>query len=383
MLAKARRTEPDPWIGRLFTFALLAMLTMGLVHIFLSVTLYQGGDAALYSSEGTALAAQFWQGDFVPHLDRSLIGSGFMYVLTGIIYAIIGPTITGGYLVYSWLAFWGIYFCYRAFRTAVPVADYRRYAVLVFFLPSILFWPSAISKETPMILGAGLTLLGAARLLSSTPRWIIPLLAGLAGTALVRPHLTALLVAGLLAGVLIRKIANRTLLTPIVQVASIVMVAVAAAVVVNVTANFLQLDTVSASSVTGALNKVEHNSAEGDSTFTAHPVSSPLGLPGAIITVLFRPFPWEAGNLVMLASSAESILFVAFIVLSWRRWYYFPRLLRRYPYLMMALMVILLFVIAFSTIGNFGLLVRQRSTILPLVLVPLCLARRAPTTMSD
>jgi hypothetical protein len=202
-------------------------------------------------------------------------------------------------------------------------------------------------------------------------------------TALVRPHLTALLVAGLLAGVLIRKIANRTMLTPIIRVASIVMVAVVAAVVVNVTANFLNLDTVSTSSVTGALNTVEHNTAEGGSTFTAHSVTSPLGVPEAIITVLFRPFPWEAGNLVMLASSAESILFIVFIVLSCRRWYYFPRLLRRYPYLMMSLMVILLFVIAFSTIGNFGLLVRQRSTILPLVLVPLCLTRRAPTPMSD
>ena len=36
MLAKARRAEPDPWIGRLFTFALLAMMSMGVVHIFLS-----------------------------------------------------------------------------------------------------------------------------------------------------------------------------------------------------------------------------------------------------------------------------------------------------------------------------------------------------------
>ena len=85
----------------------------------------------------------------------------------------------------------------------------------------------------------------------------------------------------------------------------------------------------------------------------------------------------------MLASSAESTLFMVFIALSWRRWRYVPRLLRRYPYLMVALIVILLFVIAFSTIGNFGLLVRQRSTILPLVLVPLCLARRTPAKMGN
>jgi hypothetical protein len=376
MLAKARRAEPDPWIGRLFTFALLAMMSMGVVHILLSALLYRGGDAAQYDSEGAAIGAQFWHGDFIPHLDRSLIGNGFIYVITGIIYAVIGPTVAGGYLVYSWVAFWGIYFCYVAFRTALPFADRRRYAVLVFFLPSILFWPSAISKETPMILCTGLTLLGAARLLNRMSRWVVPLLVGLAGTALVRPHITAILIAGLFAGVLVRKISNPTLLTPIMQVASIVMVFLIAAVVIRVAANFLQLDTVSASSVTGALNKVQQNSAEGNSTFTAQPVNSPLALPGAIITVLFRPFPWEAANPVMLASSAESTLSMVFLALSWPRWRYVPRMLRRNPYLMVALIVILLFVIAFATIGNFGLLVRQRSTVLPLVLVPLCLARR-------
>jgi hypothetical protein len=39
MLAKARRAEPDPWIGRLFTFALLAMMSMGVVQSLLSALL--------------------------------------------------------------------------------------------------------------------------------------------------------------------------------------------------------------------------------------------------------------------------------------------------------------------------------------------------------
>jgi hypothetical membrane protein len=50
---------------------------------------------------------------------------------------------------------------------------------------------------------------------------------------------------------------------------------------------------------------------------------------------------------------------------------------------MLALTAILLFVIAFSTLGNFGLLVRERVMILPLVLVPLCLARRTSATTID
>jgi hypothetical protein len=382
MLAKARRSEPDPWIGRLFTRGLLAMLAIGLVHFALSRYLYEGGDAASFNLHGAVLAAQFWQGDFIPRLNGSVIGNNFMYLLTGVIYAFIGPTIVGGYLVYAWLGFWGIYFFYRAFRTAMPEADHRRYAVLIFFLPSILYWPSAISKEAWMMLCTGLALLGVARLLRRTPWWALPLSAGITGTALVRPNITALLAAGLFAGVLIRKKARPTLLSPIARAASIVRVIAAGAIVIRVAANFLKLDSVSTSSVTGAINKVQGNTGIGGSAFAAHTVNSPLDLPGAMVTVLFRPFPWEAENLVMLASSVEGSLLMLFIALSWRRWYRAPRLLREYPYVMTALVVILLFVIAFSALGNFGLLVRERAMILPLVLVPLCLAHRTAVMTS-
>lgn len=384
MLSKAQRTEPDPWIGRLFVLGMLAMVSMGLIHFFVSLYFYRGGDARLYSAQGAVIGAQFWQGNFVPHLDKPLVGNGFVYLLTGIIYAFIGPTSIGGYVAYSWLGFWGLYFCYRAFRTAMPEADHRRYAVLIFFLPSILFWSSGISKEAWMILCIGLVLLGTARLLSSTTRWVLPLLAGLAGTALVRPHVTALLVAGLLAGVLIRRDTHPTLLSPIVRVLSLVVVVVAGAIVISTAASFLKLETLSVDSVTGAIDKVQRNHTElGNSAFTAHSVKSPLDLPGAVITVLFRPLPWEARNLLILATSVESLLFMVFVALSWRRWRQVPRLLRRYPYITAVLVTILLFIIAFSAVGNFGILVRQRVTIMPLVLVPLCLARRTPATTSD
>lgn len=383
MLSKAQRTEPDPWIGRLFVLAMLAMVSMGIIHFFVSFYFYRGGDSRLYSAQGALVGAQFWQGNFVPHLGEPLVGSGFVYLLTGIIYAFIGSTLVGGYVVYSWLAFWGLYFCYRAFRTALPEADHRRYAALVFFLPSILFWSSGIGKEAWMILCIGLLLLGVARLLSSTARWVLPLAAGLGGTALVRPHVTALLAAGLLAGVLVRRNAHPTLLSPIVRVLSIVVVVVAGAIVIRTAATFLQLETLSADSVTGAIDKVQRNTTElGNSAFTAHSVNNPLDLPWAIMTVLFRPLPWEASNFLILASSVESVLFMVFVALSWRRWRQIPRLLRRYPYIMAVLVAISLFVIAFSAVGNFGILVRQRVTIMPLVLAPLCVVRRTPATMS-
>ena len=244
--------------GQLFTFGLLAIVFAGFVHFFVDFGFYGGvADARQYSAQGADLAAQFWQGDFVPHLGGPLVGIGFINLLTGIIYALIGPTIIGGYLFYSWLAFWGLYFCYRAFRTAMPGADHRRYAILVLFLPSLVFWSSGIGKGAWMTLCIGLALLGAARLLSRAPRSMLPLLAGLGGTALVRPHITAILVMALFTGVLVRRTINATLLNPIIRAITVVVMVIFSAVVVSYAASFLKLDTLSIKSVTDALNKQE------------------------------------------------------------------------------------------------------------------------------
>ncbi|PZS32422.1 MAG: hypothetical protein DLM61_06840, partial [Pseudonocardiales bacterium] len=227
LIAKARRTEPDARIRPLFALGLLATVFAGFAHFLVDFKFYGGAaDARRYSQQGAALAVQFWHGDFVPHLDIGLTGTGFIIVLTGIIYALIGPTVLGGYLVYSWLAFWGLYLSYRAFCTSMVGADYRRYALLVFFLPSLIFWSSGIGKGAWMMLCIGLALLGIARLLSGTSGAALPLLAGLAGSALARPHITALLVLALIAGVLVRRVEGANLLTPIIRVGTLAILGV-------------------------------------------------------------------------------------------------------------------------------------------------------------
>lgn len=384
LLRVARRQEADPWIRRLLGIALLAMMFMAFIHFIVDFGAYDGvADARRYSTQGAAAAAVYWEGNFFPDLGYDVIGTGFIVLFTGWVYALFGPTIIGGYLVYSWLGFWGLYFCYRAFRVAMPGADHRRYAVLVLFLPTLLLWSSGIGKGAWMTLTIGLTLFGSARLLSSAPRAVFPLLTGLIGTAMVRPHITVLLVIGLTIGVIIRRTNMPTLLSPVMRVLSIGGLGAVGILALSGVADFLGLEEFSTESVRGVLDETEENTADiGSSTFTAQRVNDPLDFPGAFLTVIFRPFPWEADNVLMLASSAEGVALMLLIVASWRRWRQVPTLLRRYPYLAMGLVAIVLFVVAFSSIGNFGLLVRERAMILPLVLVPLCLARDTRTKSS-
>src|SRR5207248_10809458 len=76
--------------------------------------------------------------------------------------------------------------------------DCRLYALLLFFSPTLFFWPSIIGKEAVMVLVLGAACLGAAQLLTGRFRGLVWLAVGLTGAAIVRPHMALIVGAGLL-----------------------------------------------------------------------------------------------------------------------------------------------------------------------------------------
>ena len=71
------------------------------------------------------------------------------------------------------------------------------------------------------------------------------------------------------------------------------------------------------------------------------------------------------------------------LAVGWRRLLSLPGLIVRSPYLVAALVTVAGFGLAFSTIGNLGILVRQRSLVFPLMLLlwalPLASPEQRPT----
>ena len=98
------------------------------------------------------------------------------------------------------------------------------------------------------------------------------------------------------------------------------------------------------------------------------PVRTPLDVPFAAVTVLFRPFPGEALNLLGILASLESLALLALVAARLRPGVLF-REMRRSPFVVFSLSYVLLFAVAFSNIENAGILVRQRGQVLPLLLV--------------
>ena len=375
ILARQAARERDRRLFWLLVSALLVKLAGAFVFHFVAYDLYdRAADAIGYHWGGVRLAER-WRGGGWGTGFPSLTGVYFIKFLSGILYTVIGPTKFAGGLFFSWLGFWGLFLCYRAFTIAVPEGRARTYARLVFFLPSLAFWPSSIGKEAWMMLALGVAAYGSARALSGNT-WRGLLMAGLGMwmAGLVRPHIAGLMGVALAAGYFFRpsRVELRQL-APIAKGLSMVAVAIVAAIVVVRAERFLSDAGVETEQgVTGVQYSITAQTSTGGSYFAPSILRSPIQTPKAVLTVLYRPLPYEAHNGPAIVSSLENTFLILFTLMRIPWGLAALRSIRRQPYVALAFTYSALFIVAFSSMANFGLLVRQRVQVLPFFLALLC-----------
>ncbi|MGH9209394.1 MAG: hypothetical protein ACRD2C_01785 [Acidimicrobiales bacterium] len=363
----------DPAMVNLITLAFLVKMVGTVLRYMVTFNVYGYGDSSEYHDSGSRLAHAFWGGTFSEALSvevPDLIGTEFIRLTTGLLYVVTGPTLFGGFVAYAVLSFWGLFFFYRALRTAFPDADYMRYAKLLFFLPSLLYWPSATGKEAWMLFTIGLATYGVALILRHNPLGYPYAGFGIAGTAMVRPHITALVLASLLVAYVLRRRSWReSRWGPFGKWAGIAVLLAAGGFMIGQVSTFFKLDELDSQSVDTVLSETDRRSSQGGSEFESVQPSSPAGYPMAVVTVMFRPFPWEAPNSQALSAAFEGFVLAGVCAVSWRRLIRVPGFIFRVPFLSYCVAYSAMFVFAFSAINNFGLLSRQRTQLLPLVLV--------------
>jgi hypothetical protein len=369
--AHLTRTDSDPTIGRFVMAAVVVKLVLGTsLRYWMAFTLYDGTDPQRYHLAGRQLAPLFRAGNF-DDLGR-ISGTRFIEILIGNVYALTGACRLGGFLVFSWLAFLGLVFMYKAVRLAFPEADLRRYRLLVFLFPTLVFWPSSIGKEAWMLLCIGAAVFGIASLMVS--RWSGLLWAGLGfwGAAVVRPHVALLLVVGAVAAAPVRLWSRPAVDGPRRRGGGVILllfVAGASVLLVSRAADFFGLESLDSEAAQGVFTDVEGHTAQGGSAFHAPSASSPIGYLEAVATVLFRPVIFEAHNAQSLVSALEGMVLMALIAVSLARLRRLPVNLARMPLVTMAFVFCAGFIFAFSSIENFGILARQRAQVLPLLFI--------------
>lgn len=253
------------------------------------------------------------------------VSTNLMRLLNGAVYAVIGPSKRGAFVVFSWLGFGGLLLFHRAFVVALPRGRSRGYLRLLLLLPSLNFWTSTIGKEPWMIFTLGGASLGAARTVTGSARSGVPLaLLGAASAAAMRAQV------GGRFGI----------------------------------------------SVGSGLRDAGARSALGASRFSPPEAGSVRDLPLVAGSVLFRPHLLEAHNRQALVAAAEGTFLLA---LSLARVRWAAAALGsspRQPYVVFVVGTTAALIAYLSRVANFGMLVRQRVAVLPFYVVLLSIPPR-------
>jgi hypothetical protein len=380
----AHRRADEAWIGRWLVAGVAVKLLASYLRYLTLVDGYEGiGDASGYDRYGV-LFASAWHGEGSAPEFPELRRTYFVRWFTGVVYYLVGQDMVVGFMVFGCLAFVGSYLWYRATADAVPGIDKRLYLGLVLFVPSVAYWPASIGKEALMQFGVGVTALGVSFLLRQ--RLVPALLIGAAGGWLVwvvRPHLLALVVAAAGVAYLVGRTRASGRSTFLGRPVGLLIIAVLVVFSVDQGAKFLGIEEFSLSSIEQELDEQTERSAQGGSQFDNGGNSlNPIHLPARAVTVLLRPFPWETTEGLQLLASFESVALATFILVRFGSLRAAFSQARIKPFLMFCWVLTGLYAATFASFANFGLLVRQRSLVLPALfaLLTLRVDRSPPAT---
>ncbi len=379
------RRYADPALSGILVLAFLGRCVCSALQIYVVDHIYGGvADFNRYDGQGVMLASHFRAGHF-GLFGISPSGNGFVSLVTGVVYTIIGSDQMAGFLVFTWLAFLGLLAFYSAFRIAVPGGDHRRYVWLILFFPSLMFWTSAVGKEALVLIGLGLAANGAARLLARRPGGWPRVVFGMAWVAMVRPHEALLLFGGIAVAMLLRRDTARSGLGPLRKMATGVAVVAGGVALFFVTAKFLKSG-LGTSSISQVLNQTHTNTQGSGAGFGSSSYgswsSNPVLFPKDVFLVLFDPLPIQVHNTTQLLASAENSMLIVLFMVSLRRMWAFVRSVLARPYFAMCAVYSLGFLYVFAALGNLGLLDRERTLLFPFlfvaVAVPAGLRSRSP-----
>ncbi len=366
-------TDQNPWLVQFVMAAFWAKMLGTLVRALVVATLYNNrSDAIDYHQWGQYFAPLFRGFDFSQI--RGWSGTEFMRTTTGIVYAVTGASEHSGALVFSFLSFIGLLLLWRAFARAVPNGLHHRYAMLVLFLPSFLYWPSALGKEGWAIFCLGLASYGVALAMTrQIPVGVVLVAAGLFGVTLLRPHVALTIFSGIFLAAAVGKSSKPSGASSVLRMILFGMLVVVGISLASSTAKFFGVERLDQETINKTLNDAEGRTSEAGSTFTPVRMSNPLNTPLAVVTVLFRPLPIEASSPVSFGSSLEGVFLLVLAIKSGKRLRSIPRAMRRTPYVAYSVGIMVTFIFAFSSFSNFGILARQRCQVLPFFLVLVCL----------
>jgi hypothetical protein len=224
-----------------------------------------------------------------------------------------------------------------------------------------------------MTVALGLAAWGAARVLMRVKGGYKLLFVGVAIGVILRPNEVVLFLAGLAIAMLFRTTdvsrrlrGTRKLLTFVTVVGGFALSVVLYEKIFHPTG-----------SLTSVLQQVHTNNSSSKAlTFGSSTVpysSNPLYYPRDLYSVMFDPLPITAHGKSELLAGLENLVIVVIILGSLRQLRYVIRVCRLRPYVLLCVIYSALFMYAFAALSNLGLIYRERTLLLPFLLVLLAI----------
>jgi hypothetical protein len=349
-------------------YAALAMRVVGAVARYVVLfRVYAGsGDARGYYSGGIENAAALWRLEPMPILDPATWWNGkwwgtqFVHFPSTLVHTFIGPSMPGGFLVFSLFAFVGLCGFVVAFGRAYPEVPLSRYARWVWFFPALWYWPSSIGKEAIVLLGLGLAVAGYVGR-EGRIHWLL-LVLGVFFVFAIRPEVAAVVILSIVVAHWLSLTSGRWTLRSTVQAAVLIGGGLAG---IFMAMKFMGIEGIGPDAVQDYMEGSKGRTLGGGSAMDAVEVGL-AGVPLALVNILLRPFPWEASSLMILISCLEIMGFWAIV---WVRRGAFARALRHWRHDRL-LRVAIPFIAVYSvTLGmvmaNMGIIARQRIFLFP------------------
>ena len=367
--------EAKPWLPRIMMICLVLHLLAAPAQVFVVDHFYNGvADFIRYDTKGAILSSGFRHLDF--SIARANVGgivnNGSVSIAAGIVFTVVGINQIAAFLVFSWLAFLGTILFFRAFSLTFAGADLKRYAYLLFFFPSLIFWTADISKESIMMLSLGVTSYGAAKVLAGKRGGFLLVLLGVAIGILIRPNELLVAMGGFTVAMLVGQSGvERNAGGSARRIFRIVFFGSLLGLSVYLTLHYLH-----SSGGSFSLQQTAHDNTGPGAGFGSSGVpysTSVLTFPRDVYYVVFDPLPITAHSTSQLIAALENSIIVGVILLSLRQIRMVPRAAIARGYVMMCVAFSFGFIYAIAALGNLGLIDRERSILFPFLLVPLCI----------
>src|SRR5262249_13196621 len=187
----------------------------------------------------------------------------------------------------------------------------------------------------------------------------------------IRPHVAALFMIGLGIAWLVHPSTARSRVPAWALRIGIAVLLIAGAVLaVQRTQSFLQEAGISTGQgINGVFTPTTERTGERGSEFPPQSLDSPTRIPGSLVTVLFRPVLIEGGGWQTIAAELEGTFLLVLFLVRWRWVAAALRIARRRSLILLSAVFVAGFVVVYSPIANAGIMVRQRSQVMPFLLV--------------